>query len=72
MGLEHEAYLGDGLYASHDPAVDMFWLRAPRMGGNHVVGMEAQVLRMFLGYVCQRGHAEELERALNQHRGGGR
>jgi hypothetical protein len=41
--MEHEEYLGDGLYASFDG-----WqivLRAPRIGGDHFVALEPRVWR---------------------------
>jgi hypothetical protein len=37
-----ETYLGDGLYASHDGW--QLTLRAPRLGGDHFVVLEPQVL----------------------------
>ena len=33
-----EEYLGDGLFASFDGYT--IWLRAPRMGGDHIVALE--------------------------------
>jgi len=44
-----ETYLGDGLYARFDGF--MFWLRAPRDGGDHVVALEPEVLMAFFEYV---------------------
>ena len=46
-----ETYLGDGLYVSFDG-----WhikLRAPRIGGDHFVGMERDVYRNLLKWVAQ-------------------
>jgi hypothetical protein len=47
---EHEAYLGDGLYASFDG-----WqikLRAPRDGGDHVIFLEdGLTLQAFLQFI---------------------
>jgi hypothetical protein len=44
----NEEYLGDGLYASFDGF--MFTLRAPRIGGDHWVGLEPDVMRAFDEY----------------------
>lgn len=45
MKQENEVYLGDGLYASFDGW--QFRLRAPRENGDHVVYLDAMVLREF-------------------------
>jgi hypothetical protein len=65
---EHEAYMGDGLYASIDPATDTLWLRAPRGTLNHVVALEPPVLQRVVAYMLERGFIAEVERALNAHR----
>lgn len=44
-----ETYLGDGLYASDDGF--MFWLRAPRAGGDHEVALESEVLESFIRFI---------------------
>jgi hypothetical protein len=41
--MEHEEYLGDGLYASFDGF--QIVLRAPRDGGDHFVALEPTVWR---------------------------
>ena len=46
--MDKETYLGDGLYASFDGW--QFCLRAPRESGDHVVYLDATVLKHFLGY----------------------
>lgn len=69
MASEREAYLGDGLYAAVDIATDTLWLRAPRLSIDHVVGLEPHVLEKFIEYACRQGFADNIERALNQHRG---
>jgi hypothetical protein len=53
-----ETYLGDGLYASFDG--EYVWLRAPRENGDHVVGLEPQVLNAFLAFVQE--HVGEIRR----------
>jgi hypothetical protein len=48
---EFEAYLGDGLYARFDG-----WhviLTAPRLGGDHFVGLEPEVLVAFEKWLKQ-------------------
>lgn len=40
-----ERYIGDGLYVSFDGF--MFKLRAPRIDGDHWVGLEPDVLKSF-------------------------
>jgi hypothetical protein len=44
-----EIYLGDGLYASFDGFA--FKLRAPRVGGDHEVFLEPDVLVAFENFV---------------------
>jgi hypothetical protein len=44
-----ETHLGDGLYASFDGY--MITLRAPRIGGDHWVGLEPQVYRALVEFV---------------------
>jgi hypothetical protein len=68
----HEVYLGDGLYSFHEPEREMVWLRAPRIPVDHAVGLEPPVVDRFLAYLCELGYSEALERALSEHRGGGR
>lgn len=46
--MTDETYLGDGLYASFNGY--MIVLRAPRMEGDHHVGLEPDVLREFIHY----------------------
>lgn len=43
-----EEYLGDGLYASFDGY--MITLRAPRMEGDHWVGLEPEVFQNLLAF----------------------
>lgn len=45
-----ETYLGDGLYASFDGY--MIRLRAPRMEGDHWVGLEPKVLTEFMKFAA--------------------
>lgn len=47
--LDRESYLGDGLYVSHDGW--QFVLRAPRLDGDHWVGLEPKTLEAFINYV---------------------
>jgi len=47
--MEHEHYLGDGLYASFDGLG--VTLRTPRENGDHWVYLEDHVLAEFLLYV---------------------
>jgi len=50
MNTQHEeTYLGDGLYAKFDGW--NFWLRAPRIEGDHYIAMEPEVLASFLEFV---------------------
>ena len=44
-----DTYLGDGLYARDDGF--MFWLRAPRPGGDHEVALENQVVDAFFRFI---------------------
>ncbi|HYT43121.1 MAG TPA: hypothetical protein VEP90_12320 [Methylomirabilota bacterium] len=44
----NETYLGDGLYASFDGF--MIILRAPRVGGDHWVGLEPHVYQALVEY----------------------
>ena len=48
MTTQNETYLGDGLYASFDGW--MITLRAPRMGGDHWVGLEPDVYDALVEY----------------------
>jgi hypothetical protein len=43
-----EQYLGDGLYASFDGY--HIWLRAPREGGDHIVGLEPAVWNALVNF----------------------
>jgi hypothetical protein len=72
MARQHEVYLGDGLFAHSEPERELIWLRAPRIPVDHAVRLEPPVVDRFLAYLCERGYAEALDRALNNHRGGGR
>lgn len=47
--MSKETYLGDGLYASDEGY--QFKLRAPRMGGDHEVYLDGNVLESFLEFV---------------------
>lgn len=49
MSKPKEEYLGDGLYA-HDDGW-LFWLRAPRGDGNHLVALEDSTFDAFLRFV---------------------
>lgn len=44
-----ETYIGDGLYASYDGY--MLKLRAPRIGGDHEVYLEPDVMHDFMAFV---------------------
>ena len=55
--MPKETYLGDGLYASFDGF--MFTLRAPRVEGDHWVGLEPEILRAFDEY--RKRVIEEIE-----------
>ena len=44
-----ETYLGDGLYASFDGW--MLKLRAPRIDGDHWVGLEPEILANLLKFI---------------------
>jgi hypothetical protein len=66
--IAREAYMGDGLYASHDVCADTIWLRAPRFSGNQLVALERQVLRRFIAYACEMGYGEDIERAMDDRR----
>ena len=46
-----ETYLGDGLYASFDGW--QILLRAPREGGDHVVGLEPDVYRSLQEWIAR-------------------
>lgn len=47
--INHEEYLGDGLYVNFDGY--MITLRAPRDHGDHWVGLEPEILQNFELYV---------------------
>jgi hypothetical protein len=49
MNEDKEVYLGDGLYVSWDG--HCIWLRALRTSGDHVVGLEPEVLDRLLAFV---------------------
>jgi hypothetical protein len=51
--MPKETFLGDGLYASFDGF--SLWLRAPRIGGDHVVALEPQIMADFIRYAEQCG-----------------
>lgn len=53
---EKETYLGDGLYVSLS-GLDGFRikLRAPRIGGDHVIYMEGGELAAFMAYLKNTG-----------------
>jgi hypothetical protein len=51
-----ESYLGDGLYASFDGS--QIILRAPRMEGDHYVGLEPAVMRELLKFAKELGMVE--------------
>lgn len=53
MKAVNESYLGDGLYASFDGFT--IWLRAPREGGDHYVGLEPAVFVELLRYAEEIG-----------------
>jgi hypothetical protein len=53
MRQHDETYLGDGLYASWNG--HMIILRAPRIGGDHWVGFEPEVLAEFLKFAHEMG-----------------
>jgi hypothetical protein len=48
-GMNKETYLGDGLYVSFDGY--LITLRAPRLNGDHWVGLEPPVYQALLRYV---------------------
>lgn len=47
-----ETYLGDGLYASFDGF--MITLRAPRSGGDHLIGLEPEVFNELQRYAREK------------------
>jgi hypothetical protein len=47
--MSEETYLGDGLYASFDGW--LIKLRAPRIGGDHWVGLEPEIVARFLQWL---------------------
>jgi hypothetical protein len=49
MSEPKEVYLGDGCYASYDGY--MLKLRAPRIGGDHEVYLEPDVMQAFMAFV---------------------
>lgn len=51
MNMQEETYLGDGLYVSWDKEVQQIKLRAPRVGGDHEVYMELEVIDNFLKFL---------------------
>ena len=65
MTDESETYLGDGLYG-HMEGYSLF-LRAPREGGNHWVGLEPEVLLEALRLV-KATRPEMLGRVLKELR----
>jgi hypothetical protein len=65
MTGQKETYLGDGLYARNDGF--MFWLRAPRSGGDHEIALEDEVLEEFLRFVeKERGLKITIEKRIEQ------
>jgi hypothetical protein len=52
-----EVYLGDGLYARFDGY--MVILRAPRLGGEHWIGLEPPVYAALLEFVASLKRSEE-------------
>lgn len=51
MNTQKETYLGDGLYASDNGF--MMTLRAPRLGGDHWVGLESEVISALITFIEQ-------------------
>jgi hypothetical protein len=60
MSTEHETYLGDGLYCSFDGFA--YTLRAPRIGGDHFVVLEPEVLDEFEKFVKRTEQEIETQR----------
>ena len=58
MMQEQETYLGDGCYVSLEPHIGIK-LRAPRVGGDHVVYMEPAVFDAFLTWCNLAGVSTE-------------
>jgi hypothetical protein len=57
MNKENETYLGDGLYASFDGW--MIRLRAPRLDGDHWVGLEPEVFDSLLAFAKINGWSKK-------------
>lgn len=53
MRHSEESYVGDGLYASFDGF--QIILRAPRVGGDHYIGMEPAVFKEVLRFAKKCG-----------------
>lgn len=51
MSAPKETYLGDGLYASFDGF--QIVLRAPRLDGDHWVGLDGQVYEALVRFVAE-------------------
>lgn len=74
--IEHQRYIGDGVYANYDPA-HMIVLRTTRgsfeqqLAGNgaaHWIALEPDVLRELIQYAYEVGWGEVIERAVQRHK----
>jgi hypothetical protein len=63
----HEEYIGDGLYVSFDGFA--FSLRAPRIGGDHFVVLEPEVLVEFESFVKRTKQEIEEQRQRREAQG---
>jgi hypothetical protein len=66
--IEPERYIGDGVYASFDPA-RMIVLRTTRTlkpSDVHWIGLEPEVLGQLIEYACEVGWREVIKRALQR------
>jgi hypothetical protein len=50
---EKETYIGDGVYAAFDGY--QIWLRAPRIGGDHVIALEPEVWNKLVDWIQEIG-----------------
>ena len=64
--VEHETYLGDGLYASLTDA-NMIKLRAPRNGVDHWVAMEETVFISLIRFAHEIGWGKFIQRGTKPY-----
>ena len=72
--IEHQRYIGDGVYASYDPG-HMIVLTTTRgslaqqlagNGARHWIALEPQVLAELISYACAVGWTAVVKRALER------